>query len=100
VRIEASAAGPQDAFAVVVVPQQPPAGPSIPLGWQLTPQEERVVMQVLKGLSNREIAAALAVSENTVQTHLGRIYDKLSVRGRTQLLSRFFRESLLADVGS
>jgi DNA-binding CsgD family transcriptional regulator len=99
VRIEASAIGPHAKISVVVVPQQPPAGPTIPADWQLTPQEERVVMQVLNGLSNREIAATLVVSENTVQTHLSHIYDKLGVRGRSQLLSRFFRESFLTDIG-
>lgn len=70
VRIEASAAGPQAGFAVVVTPQQPPASPSMPPAWQLAPQEVREVQLVLKGLGNRELAAALTVSENTVQTHL------------------------------
>jgi DNA-binding NarL/FixJ family response regulator len=53
---------------------------------------------VLKGLSNREIAAALVVSENTVQTHLRHIYEKVEVRSRTQLLARFFREQFLLDL--
>lgn len=98
VRVEASAAGRHDRFAVVVAPQHPPAMPAIPYDWELTPQEERVAQLVLKGLSNREIAATLVVSENTIQTHLRHMYDKLDVRGRSQLLARFFRESFLVDV--
>jgi len=36
------------------------------------------------GLSNREIAEKLFVSENTVKTHSSRLFDKLSARRRTQ----------------
>ena len=38
-----------------------------------------------RGLTNREIAQALFVTEKTVETHLGRAYHKLGVRGRKQL---------------
>jgi DNA-binding NarL/FixJ family response regulator len=98
VRIEVSSAGPDGRFAVVLAPRQPPAAPCVPHGWSLTSQEARVAELVLKGLSNREIAAALVVSENTVQTHLRHIYEKVEVRSRTQLLARFFREQFLLDL--
>jgi len=40
------------------------------------------------GLSNREIAERLFVSENTVKTHAGRVFDKLAARRRTQAVQR------------
>lgn len=40
------------------------------------------------GLSTREIAGRLFVSENTVKTHTGRLFDKLSARRRTQAVQR------------
>jgi ATP/maltotriose-dependent transcriptional regulator MalT len=40
------------------------------------------------GLSNREIAERLFVSENTVKTHAGRVFTKLSAQRRTQAVQR------------
>jgi DNA-binding NarL/FixJ family response regulator len=42
---------------------------------------------VAQGKRNREVAAALFVSEKTVESHLARIYDKLGVRSRAALAS-------------
>ena len=52
---------------------------------QLTPHELRVAALVERGLRNREIAAALFVSERTVEYHLTNIYAKLGIRSRTEL---------------
>jgi DNA-binding CsgD family transcriptional regulator len=52
---------------------------------QLTPQEERVAGLAASGVSNAEIAGALYVSVNTVETHLRHIYAKLGSRSRRQL---------------
>jgi DNA-binding CsgD family transcriptional regulator len=54
----------------------------------LTAQETRVADAVARGLSNREVAAALFLSEKTVEAHLSRAYRKLGVRSRTQLARR------------
>jgi DNA-binding CsgD family transcriptional regulator len=51
----------------------------------LTPTERRVAELAASGRSNREIAAALVVSERTVEANLTRCYRKLGVRSRTQL---------------
>ena len=52
---------------------------------ELTPHELRVASLVERGLRNREIAAALFVSERTVEYHLTSIYGKLGLRSRTEL---------------
>ncbi|MFF8691507.1 response regulator [Streptomyces sp. NPDC015144] len=48
----------------------------------LTDRELDILAQLSQGLGNREIARALFISEATVKTHLGRIYDKLGVDTR------------------
>jgi len=50
----------------------------------LTPRELEILEAMAAGLSNREIAQRLFVSENTVKTHAARVFDKLSARRRTQ----------------
>ena len=50
----------------------------------ITPRELEILEAMAAGLSNREIAERLFVSENTVKTHAGRLFDKLSARRRTQ----------------
>jgi DNA-binding CsgD family transcriptional regulator len=50
----------------------------------ITPRELDILEALAAGLSNREIAERLFVSENTVKTHAARLFDKLSARRRTQ----------------
>jgi len=50
----------------------------------ITPRELEILQLIAQGLSNREIAEKLFVSENTVKTHSTRLFDKLSARRRTQ----------------
>ena len=56
-----------------------------PTSGALTPAEERVAALVAEGRTNREVAAALFVSDRTVEGHLSRIFGKLGVRHRTEL---------------
>jgi len=51
----------------------------------LTPAERRVAALVAEGRTNREVAAALFVTERTVASHLSHVYAKLGVRSRTEL---------------
>ena len=50
----------------------------------ITPRELEVLELIAQGLSNKEIAERVFVSENTVKTHLSRVFDKLGARRRTQ----------------
>ena len=50
----------------------------------ITPRELDILEAMAAGLSNREIAERLFVSENTVKTHAGRVFDKLAAKRRTQ----------------
>jgi DNA-binding CsgD family transcriptional regulator len=50
----------------------------------ITPREMEILEHIAGGMSTREIASALFVSENTVKTHASRLFDKLSVKRRTQ----------------
>ena len=53
-------------------------------GLGITKRELEILELIAEGLSNREIADKLFVSENTVKTHSSRLFDKLSARRRTQ----------------
>jgi len=50
----------------------------------ITRRELEILALVAQGMSNREIAEKLYVSENTVKTHCSRAFDKLGARRRTQ----------------
>lgn len=50
----------------------------------LTPREIEVLGLIAAGLSNKEMAAQLFVSENTIKTHCSRVFDKLGAGRRTQ----------------
>jgi DNA-binding CsgD family transcriptional regulator len=50
----------------------------------ITKRELEILALIAQGMSNREIAEKLFVSENTVKTHSSRLFDKLSVKRRTQ----------------
>ena len=50
----------------------------------ITPRELEILALIANGMSNREIAEKLFVSESTVKTHSSRLLDKLSAKRRTQ----------------
>ena len=75
----------------IVVKEVPvPAGPAfVPDGCKqedlgITRRELEVLELIAQGMSNREIAGKLYVSENTVKTHSSRVFDKLGAKRRTQ----------------
>ncbi len=50
----------------------------------VTPRELEILELIARGLSNREIGQTVFVSENTVKTHLSRLFEKLGAKRRTQ----------------
>jgi DNA-binding NarL/FixJ family response regulator len=52
----------------------------------LSPREEEVVRHVVAGLRNAEVARELSITEETVKTHLNRVFRKLGVRDRVELV--------------
>ncbi len=64
---------------------------------RLTEREIDVLRCVTEGLRNKEIAARLDISENTVKFHLRNIVEKLHAVSRSELAARAVRENLLPD---
>lgn len=65
---------------------------------RLTPQELQIALAVAGGATNREAAARLFLSPKTVEGHLSRIYGKLDVRSRTEMVRLFAREASAAEL--
>jgi len=61
-------------------------------GFGLSRREAQVVALAIRGLTNKEIAKTLGLSEGTVRKHLERTYRKLRVRGRVEALSLLYRQ--------
>ena len=59
---------------------------------ELSARELQVAHAVARGVTNREAAARLFLSEKTIERHLSSVYRKLGVRSRAQLVRRFARE--------
>jgi DNA-binding NarL/FixJ family response regulator len=54
----------------------------------LTRREQQVVRLVAQGLSNREVAEQLVITEKTAKNHVQRVLDKLGVHSRMQIIAR------------
>ena len=67
---------------------------------RLTPREEEILVLLTQGYANKEIADRLAVSFDTVRTHLCHIYEKLHVRSRTEAATKYLRATESASSGA
>lgn len=67
-----------------------PSGPQAQ-DFGITPKESEIIEKVADGLNNKEIAAALYLSEGTVRNYLSTILEKLNLRDRTQLAIFYYR---------
>lgn len=74
-----------------LIKQLKPGSENAALPESLTQREIEIGRAIAQGLSNREIASALFVSEGTVKNHLTHILEKLGLRDRTQLAIYFIR---------
>ena len=72
-----------------------------PLGDELSERKEDVLRQLAHGRTNREIAQALHVSEETVKTHVGNILSKLQLSHRTQAVIYALKQGIVSldDLG-
>jgi DNA-binding NarL/FixJ family response regulator len=62
----------------------------------LSPQELQIAQLVAQGLSNREIGQRLYLSPRTIGSHLYRIFPKLGITSRTELVSRLQQQTAVA----
>lgn len=62
---------------------------------ELTPAESNVLRMIVGGMSNKEIAFALDISENTVKTHAKNIFEKLGVSDRTSAATLAIKRGLV-----
>jgi DNA-binding CsgD family transcriptional regulator len=65
---------------------------------QLTPQELQIARLVAKGKTNRDVAATLFVTPKTVEFHLTRVYRKLGIHSRTELVLRMAHDETEVDL--
>lgn len=75
--------------------QRPLAKPQIETENTLTPRESQILRLLADGHSNKALATKLFVTENTVETHLRRIYGKLGIRSRTQAVAKAQRDGII-----
>ncbi|MDO8673589.1 MAG: response regulator transcription factor [Dehalococcoidia bacterium] len=80
-------------FAIRARKPTPVASP----GSVLTPREMEVLRLVTAGMSNKEIASNLIITENTVKNHLRNILEKLHLQNRVQVAAHALREGMLDD---
>ncbi|MFC3798574.1 response regulator [Cohnella sp. GCM10012308] len=93
-RAGAGADSPADATSAFKRPGSPERDE--PLREDLTPREKEILLEVARGLTNRDVAAALGVSEHTVKNHLKNILQKLHLGNRVQL-TRYAYEQGIVD---
>jgi two-component system nitrate/nitrite response regulator NarL len=61
----------------------------------LTPRESEIVAEIVKGLTNRELAEKLEISEDTIKRHLSNIFDKVGASHRLELVLFAFHHKLV-----
>ncbi|WP_269751867.1 response regulator transcription factor [Paenibacillus tianjinensis] len=65
--------------------------------WGISPREEEVLELIVHGKTNKEIASALFISEHTVKNHLSRIFTKMNVTDRSQIIALVYKRILNSE---
>lgn len=71
--------------------------PALDIAAELTPRETDVLQLIAEGLTNKEIAVTLVISENTVKIHLRNILEKLHLQNRIQAAVYAVRQGLVDE---
>jgi DNA-binding NarL/FixJ family response regulator len=66
-----------------------------PINTTLTPQQLRILRLIADGMTDRQIATELYLGENTVKTHIRRIFAKLNAVSRAHAVANGFRQGLI-----
>ncbi len=72
------------------------APPPLTLQATLSPREREIARLISRGLPNKAVAAILDISTWTVATHLKRIFSKLSVSSRAEMVARVLEQDLIS----
>lgn len=67
---------------------------------KLTPREKRVVLLLLEGMTNKEVAACMQIGEYTVKDHIKQIMKKLNVNTRAGIVAKSFSHRFHLNLGS
>ncbi|MGE6259839.1 response regulator [Heyndrickxia sporothermodurans] len=62
----------------------------------LTPREREVLSSLVRGLSNKEIAQELFISERTVKIHINKIFKKMNVKSRSQAIINAVKNKMIS----
>lgn len=73
----------------------PPSAEELPWPPSLSPREREILLQMAKGLSNREIATELFIGESTVKTHVAAVLTKLGLRDRISAVIYAYEHGLV-----
>ncbi len=84
-----------DGVRCILLKTKPARGPTT----TLSPRELEIVRMVAKGLPNKTIASVLRISAWTVSSHLRRIFGKLGVTSRTEMIGRLLEENVFPPNG-
>ena len=85
-----SPAGPADPVYALPSFLSPDAWHHIVASLQLSPQQARIVALILQGKQDKEIAAELHLNRYTIRTYLRRVFDRVELEDRMELVLRIF----------
>lgn len=86
---------PSIALKAIKMIQNPEKINANPAGFELSPREKEVLLQLSKGLSHKDIAGNLILSPNTVRRHIENIYKKMNVSNKVEAIQLANQHNLI-----